>query len=209
MYQTRIAKLGKLGGHIRKNWWWFRSSDVSFSFFLAAQEGFLEHQHDQQWREVQGLYTESHLLIQPIFWKMRGTIFWIFVLIQKEAPWSFRFPWKYHSPLKIGRAPKENSCSNRAFSGANCEVFLGWVDLPDKLRILMFLLFVDLCSSTSEKHSPGFPSPPPRKVAQHGHPNHLEGIRPQNTWYHWITTPSMNRGAIKCGIEPSCLVSRP
>ena len=35
--------------------------------------------------------TESHLLIQPIFWKMRGT-FWIFVLIQKEAPWSFRSP---------------------------------------------------------------------------------------------------------------------
>ena len=65
--------------------------------------------------------TESHLVIQPIFWKMRGTIFWIFVLIQKEAPWSFRFPWKYHSPLKIGRAPKENSCSNRPFSGANCD----------------------------------------------------------------------------------------
>ena len=67
MYQTRKAKLGKLGGHIRKNWWWFRSSDVSFSFFLAAQERFLEHQHDQQWREVQGPYRKpsfdrAHLL---------------------------------------------------------------------------------------------------------------------------------------------------
>lgn len=67
MYQTRKAKLGKLGGHIRKNRWWFRSSDVSFSFFLAAQERFLEHQHDQQWREVQGPYRKpsfdpAHLL---------------------------------------------------------------------------------------------------------------------------------------------------
>ena len=84
-----------------------------------------------------------------------GFLFWY----KKKHPGVLDFPWKYHSLLKIGRAPKENSCSNHPFSGANCEFFFGG-DLPDKLRILMFLFFVDLCSSTSKKHSPGFfPSP--------------------------------------------------
>lgn len=99
MYQTRKAKLGKLGGHIRKNWWWFRSSDVSFSFFLAAQEGFLEHQHDQQWREVQGpcrkpSFDPAHLLEDEepssgfLFWykkKLAGVL---------DFPESIIAPWK-------------------------------------------------------------------------------------------------------------------